>query len=79
MALIRGLKGKFPCPVCLVPQDEQSVLATHEFRTRHQSEDVLRTARLKPSEKEKEAHLKAFSLRNVEVCSSCCDIYQILM
>ncbi|KAG1840639.1 hypothetical protein F4604DRAFT_1598758 [Suillus subluteus] len=66
MALIRGLKGKFPCPVCLVPQDEQSVLATHEFRTRHQSEDVLRTARLKPSEKEKEAHLKAFSLRNVE-------------
>ncbi|KAG2116194.1 hypothetical protein BD769DRAFT_1629852 [Suillus cothurnatus] len=30
MALIRGLKGKFPCPVCLVPQDEQSILHTHD-------------------------------------------------
>ncbi|KAG2104264.1 hypothetical protein BD769DRAFT_1630826 [Suillus cothurnatus] len=66
MALIRGLKGKFPCPVCLVPQDEQSILHTHKLRTSHQSEDILRTARSKPSEKEKEEHLKAFSLRNVE-------------
>ncbi|KAG1785854.1 uncharacterized protein HD556DRAFT_1450294 [Suillus plorans] len=66
MALIRGLKGKFPCPVCLVPQDEQSILRTHELRTSHQSEDILRTARSKLSEKEKEGHLKAFSLRNVE-------------
>ncbi|KIK31487.1 hypothetical protein CY34DRAFT_58649, partial [Suillus luteus UH-Slu-Lm8-n1] len=39
MALIRGLKGKFPCPVCLVPQDEQYILTTHKLRTRHQSED----------------------------------------
>ncbi|KAG1890418.1 uncharacterized protein F5891DRAFT_1131709 [Suillus fuscotomentosus] len=66
MALIRGLKGKFPCPVCLVPQDEQSILRTHELRTSHQSEDILHTARSKPSEKEKEDHLKAFSLQNVE-------------
>ncbi|KAG1897928.1 uncharacterized protein F5891DRAFT_1241093 [Suillus fuscotomentosus] len=66
MALIRGLKGKFPCPVCLVPQDEQSILRTHELHTSHQSEDILRTARSKPSEKEKEDHLKAFSLRNIE-------------
>ncbi|KAG1863490.1 hypothetical protein C8R48DRAFT_748092 [Suillus tomentosus] len=66
MALIRGLKGKFPCPVCLVPQDEQSVLRTHELRTCHQSKDVLRLARSMPSEKEKEDHLKAFSLRDVD-------------
>ncbi|KAG1896735.1 uncharacterized protein F5891DRAFT_1245689 [Suillus fuscotomentosus] len=40
--------------------------ATHELHTSHQSEDILRTARSKPSEKEKEDHLKAFSLRNIE-------------
>jgi hypothetical protein len=67
MALICGLKGKFPCPVCLVPQDKQSILYTHELCTSHQSEDILHTARSKPSKKEKEEHLKAFSLRNVEV------------
>ncbi|KAG1905179.1 uncharacterized protein F5891DRAFT_1126021 [Suillus fuscotomentosus] len=66
MALIRGLKGKFPCPVCLVPQDEQSILHTHELHTCHQSKDVLRLARSMPSEKEKEDHLKAFSLRDVD-------------
>ncbi|KAG2117609.1 hypothetical protein DEU56DRAFT_874099 [Suillus clintonianus] len=66
MALIRGLKGKFPCPVCLVPQDEQSVLRPHELRTSRQSKDTLHTARSRPSEKEKEDQLKAFSLRNVE-------------
>ncbi|KAG0700922.1 hypothetical protein DFH29DRAFT_982909 [Suillus ampliporus] len=27
MALICGLQGKFPCPICLVPRDEQSVLS----------------------------------------------------
>jgi hypothetical protein len=46
---------------------KQSILATHELCTCCQSEDVLRTARLKPSEKEKELHLKAFSLQNIEV------------
>ncbi|KAG2156288.1 hypothetical protein DEU56DRAFT_867752 [Suillus clintonianus] len=66
MALIHGLKGKFPCPVCLVPQDEQSVLHPHELHTSCQSKDTLHTARLRPSEKEKEDQLKAFSLRNVE-------------
>ncbi|KAG1735756.1 hypothetical protein EDB19DRAFT_1896182 [Suillus lakei] len=41
MALIHGLKGKFPCPVCLVPQDEQSVLHTHKLCTCHQSKDNI--------------------------------------
>ncbi|KAG2053125.1 hypothetical protein BDR06DRAFT_1055215 [Suillus hirtellus] len=66
MVLIRGLKGKFPCPVCLVPQDEQSILRTHELHTCHQSKDVLHLTRSMPSEKEKEDHLKAFSLRDVD-------------
>ncbi|KAG2142230.1 uncharacterized protein EDB93DRAFT_1241592 [Suillus bovinus] len=43
------------CSFCLVLQDEQSILHDHELCTSHQSEDILRTARL-----------KAFSLRNIE-------------
>ncbi|KAG1838070.1 hypothetical protein F4604DRAFT_1998347 [Suillus subluteus] len=65
MALIRGLKGKLPCPICLVPRDEQSanrVFALHECNSQH----VLRTARAKRTEKEREEDLKAHSLRNVE-------------
>ncbi|KIK39918.1 hypothetical protein CY34DRAFT_25041 [Suillus luteus UH-Slu-Lm8-n1] len=39
MVLIHGLKGKFPCPVCLVPQDKQSILHTHKLHTCHQTKD----------------------------------------
>ncbi|KAG1858013.1 hypothetical protein DFJ58DRAFT_876980 [Suillus subalutaceus] len=66
MTLIRGLTGKFLCPVCLVPQDQQSDLRTHKLRTSRQSEAILHTARSMSSEKEKEDRLKAFSLRNVQ-------------
>ncbi|KAG1857471.1 hypothetical protein F4604DRAFT_1589912 [Suillus subluteus] len=67
MALIRGLKGKFPCPICLVPRDEQSVLS-HELRLRTsaESEETLRLARAKKSKKEREKLLKTYSLRDVE-------------
>ncbi|KAG2121427.1 hypothetical protein DEU56DRAFT_873780 [Suillus clintonianus] len=67
MALIRGLKGKFPCPICLVPRDEQSVLS-HELRLRTsaESEETLQLARAKKSKKEREKLLKTYSLRDVE-------------
>jgi hypothetical protein len=68
MALIRGLKGKFPCPICLVPRDEQSANRVFALRTTFNSQHVLRTARAKHTEKEREEDLKAYSLRNVEVC-----------
>ncbi|KAG0698765.1 hypothetical protein DFH29DRAFT_877761 [Suillus ampliporus] len=48
--------------------DEHAVLHIHKLRTSHQYKDVLCAARSMPSEKEKEVHLKAFSLRNVEHC-----------
>jgi len=68
MALIRGLKGKFPCPICLVPQDMQSTFSdTYPLRTSAHSEDILKSARALPSKKEKEKMLKSFSLRDVEV------------
>ncbi|KAG2090891.1 uncharacterized protein F5147DRAFT_764362 [Suillus discolor] len=68
MALICGLKSKFPCPICLVPQDEQSVLS-HELRlqTSAESEEALQLARAKTSKKEREKLLKTYSLRDVEV------------
>ncbi|KAG1738667.1 uncharacterized protein EDB91DRAFT_1249210 [Suillus paluster] len=67
MALICGLKGKFPCPICLVPQDEQSILS-HELRLRTsaQSEETLQLARTKKSKKEREKVLKSCSLCDVE-------------
>ncbi|KAG2092954.1 uncharacterized protein F5147DRAFT_747983 [Suillus discolor] len=66
MALIRGVKGKFPCLVCLVPQDEQSVNRVFALRTSCNSQQVLCNVRGKHTEKEKEEALKAYSLRNVE-------------
>ncbi|KAG1826427.1 hypothetical protein EV424DRAFT_1600316 [Suillus variegatus] len=67
MSLIRGLKGKFPCPVCLVPQDMQSIYTEElTLRTSAESQQVLKTARLAKTKKARENHLKAFSLRDVE-------------
>ncbi|KAG1850125.1 hypothetical protein F4604DRAFT_1934564 [Suillus subluteus] len=67
MALICGLKGKFPCPICLVPRDEQSVLS-HELRLRTstESEETLRLAHSKKSKKERENLLKTYSLHDIE-------------
>jgi len=68
MSLIRGLKGKFPCPVCLVPQEQQLVLSdAHLLCTITQSLGVLNVARSTSTEKEKEKQLKVYSLRDVEV------------
>ncbi|KAG1903419.1 uncharacterized protein F5891DRAFT_1127252 [Suillus fuscotomentosus] len=61
MALIRSVKGKFPCLVCLVPQDEQSVNCVFVLRTSCNSQQVLCTMRGKHTEKEKEEALKAYS------------------
>ncbi|KAG1908652.1 uncharacterized protein F5891DRAFT_1124360 [Suillus fuscotomentosus] len=66
MALICGVKGKFPCSVCLVPQDEQSVNRVFVLRTSCNSQQVLCTVSGKHTEKEKEEALKAYSVRNVE-------------
>jgi hypothetical protein len=60
MALICGLKGKFPCPICLVPWDEQSANRVFALRTTFNSQHILCTARAKHTEKEQEdTHFKA--------------------
>ncbi|KAG2142988.1 hypothetical protein DEU56DRAFT_870535 [Suillus clintonianus] len=82
MALIRGLKGKFPCPICLVPQDMQAVFSEeHVLRTNAQSQQTLEITRAASTKKAREAHLKAFSLRDVECVFwliRFCDIHHAL-
>ncbi|KAG2141316.1 hypothetical protein DEU56DRAFT_755019 [Suillus clintonianus] len=89
MALIFGLKGKFPCPICLVPQDMQAVFSVeHVLRTSAQSQQTLeiaraastKKARAASTKKSREAHLKAFSLRDVECVFWVwfCDVHRTL-
>jgi hypothetical protein len=45
MALIRGLRGNFPCPICLVPQDMQHDLTlTYDLRTAKDTQRILKDA-----------------------------------
>ncbi|KAJ7686006.1 hypothetical protein B0H17DRAFT_1169830 [Mycena rosella] len=68
MALIRGLQGLYPCPMCFVPWNEQSDLSTvHPMRTGHGSQQILEEAQAKRTAAEREEHLKDHGLREVEV------------
>ncbi|KAJ6611518.1 hypothetical protein B0H10DRAFT_2165819 [Mycena sp. CBHHK59/15] len=69
MALIRGLQGLYPCPMCFVPWNEQSDLSQateHPLRTGAQSERILKVARTKRTVAEREEMLKDNGLRDVE-------------
>lgn len=68
MALIRGLKGLFPCPMCLVPQHAQSNLSgTFELRTQAESQKLVEKALGSATLAEAESILKVQSLRPVRV------------
>jgi hypothetical protein len=68
MALIRGVRSHFPCPVCLVPQDLQWDLSKEfDLRTQAASEKIFLEAMDKPNAEQRDAHLKKYSLRAVEV------------
>ncbi|KAG1828912.1 hypothetical protein EV424DRAFT_1589978 [Suillus variegatus] len=67
MSLIHGVMGKFPCPICLVPQDELfDLLKTWPLRTLHGAIHLLRKARKKPTKAKREQKLKSQSLRDVD-------------
>ena len=66
MALIRGVKSKFPCPVCLVPDSQMSDGSTHPLRTLESMQEVYDEAQAMSST-EKEKHLKKYGLRDVKV------------
>jgi hypothetical protein len=68
MALICGEKGLYPCPICLVPCDQQSDLSRfHTLRTAAHTQEIYE-AGLNLTATEREEVLKSEGLRNVAVC-----------
>lgn len=67
MALIRGSKGNFPCPVCLVPKTQMTDGSTHPLRTSETMQQVYNAAAAMSTKKQQDSHLKNYGLRNVEV------------
>lgn len=68
MSLIRGVMGKFPCPICLVPHDElHNLLETWPLHMCRDSICLLRKARGKSTKTKREKKLKSQLLRDVNV------------
>ena len=68
MALTRGVKGLFPCPVCLVPQSEQSDLTkSYKLRTAEESKSIVVKALKEPNASRQNQMTKLQSLRPVMV------------
>ncbi|KAJ6610879.1 hypothetical protein B0H10DRAFT_2165954 [Mycena sp. CBHHK59/15] len=66
MALIRGLRALYPCPICYVKKDEQSNLSkTAKLRTSGHSQEILNETRALNADA-KEALLKGHGLREVD-------------
>lgn len=66
MALIRGLNGDFPCPVCLVPANKLSDQSVrYPLRDAAQSRELVLHARGLNSG-QREVALRSQSLRNVD-------------
>lgn len=67
MALIRGLGGLYPCPRCLVPKDQQLLLAiSWPKRCAQQHQAILNDPSLNLTQRDKK--LKQLGLRDVSVC-----------
>ncbi|KAI6127987.1 hypothetical protein EDD16DRAFT_1690555 [Pisolithus croceorrhizus] len=68
MALIRGVKSNFPCPICLIPRDHISDFpAQCELRTTENVLKVLEDARSQDTQEKKEQILIQQGLRDVDV------------
>jgi len=69
MALIRGANGLCPCPICLVPKDEQLAHAIegYEHRTAVQTKKLVEEASKLTTNTTKEAVLKPYGLREIPV------------
>ncbi|KAG1861504.1 hypothetical protein DFJ58DRAFT_715418 [Suillus subalutaceus] len=67
MALTRGIKSLWPCPVCLIPHDNLlDTLKTYACRTSTQSQDILQAAQDKGTAEERDNLLKQYGLRDVQ-------------
>lgn len=67
MALTRGAKSKFPCPVCLVPSEELHDGVVYDSRTTESMQQVYDTADEMTTAAEREKYLQGFGLRYIEV------------
>ena len=68
MNLTRGVGGKCPCPVCFVPQDEQSDLTkTHKPRTAIDTQQLCRLTSIQSTQAAREEILKSKGMRMLEV------------
>ena len=68
MALIRGLNGKAPCPICLIRQDNLwNLQDTSLLRTTENSQAVILKARSQQLLSHKEEILKEAGLRDIDV------------
>ncbi|KAG2751664.1 hypothetical protein P692DRAFT_201838757 [Suillus brevipes Sb2] len=66
MALTRGVRALWPCPICLVPHDKLSDLShCYPRRTSRDSQAILATARERETAEEREEVLKEYGLRDV--------------
>lgn len=67
MALTRGVNGSFPCPVCLVPNAEQSILSRwHQLRISTVMERLW-TDTQNMTATDREDSLRSVGLRDVQV------------
>jgi hypothetical protein len=70
MTLTHGVNGLFPCPVCLVPKNEQSSLAIkHLLCTAEDSQAICEHAKTMNTEADKEKILKTRGICLIEVWS----------
>nr|GAT48876.1 predicted protein [Mycena chlorophos] len=68
MTLIRGLRARYPCPICYVKQEDQLDYSIEaERRTSAKSQEVYREAQSKEMKKDAESLLKDHGLRAVKV------------
>ena len=71
MALIRGLRGKYPCPICFVKQEDMwNLLDESPLYTTELSVKIVLEARQKVTKTQAEEILKNAGLRNINVSIS---------
>lgn len=67
MALTRGAKADFPCPVCLVPNAELHKGNVYEGRTSESMQNVYMIAQGMRTAQERKKYLKGYGLRYIKV------------
>ncbi|KAG1831971.1 hypothetical protein F4604DRAFT_1946273 [Suillus subluteus] len=68
MSLTRGVMSNFPCPICLIPEDQLSSIMPHNYplRTSQATSTLLIEARAEHRKGRREAILKSQAIRDVD-------------